>query len=145
MPELITAEKMSDAMPQIQWSAQVFRTKDALRIFLNSELSNVNPILVKTALSYGSANDPDSFWGFVFYCKTPLPVLPTIPPPYHWVVIQSKTAEDVVKILNELEPNESVYAQVSQGYSLDPNSITPRVSATKNNFLVSYPEGVKRT
>ena len=144
MPEVITAETTPEAILPIHWSAQVFRTKDALEVFLNSELINVNPILVKTALSYGSASDPDSFWGFVFYCKESLPVLPAITSHHHWVVIQSKTSEDVVKLLNSLAPNESIYAQVSQGYSLDPNSITPRVSATKNNFLVSYPEGSKR-
>lgn len=141
MPEIITVETMPEATPQLQWAAQVFRTMDALQVFLNGELSDAHPILVKTALSYGSASDPDSFWGFVFYCKVSLPVLPTNTPPNRWVVVQRKTSMDVVELLNKLAPNESIYAQVSQGYSLDPESITPRISATKNNFLISYPEG----
>lgn len=143
MPEIITAETMPEATPQLHWSAQVFRTMDALQVCLNSELSDVNPILVKTALSYGAASDPDSFWGFVFYCKVPLPVLPTITPPNRWVVVQRKTSKDVVELLSKLAPNESIYAQVSQGYSLDPESITPRISAAKNNFLISYPAAEK--
>ena len=143
MPEIITAETRLETIPHMQWSAQVFRTMDALQAFLNSELSDVNPILVKTALSYGSANNPDSFWGYVFYCKVSLPALPTITLPNRWVVVQRKTSEDVVQLLNNLVPNEALYAQIGQGYSLDPDSITPRASAAKNNFLVSYPEEAK--